>query len=174
MGPYHQAGPVKLITFTRSGLTWMFWAMTSVRLERRAGICEPQGIHSMVRFSTPSQSSTALLISTSMPLASLVLASSRECGAMPDWPSTIPSFFTLASEPSPQASSCGWVSMKNLGSCAAPGRVTATAAARHKNPVASARMGLSLLLTSRRLTAFGLLEATVQLRRRGLSGRVRS
>ena len=81
-GPYHQAGPVKLMTFTRSGLTWMFVAMTSMRLESSAGICDSQGIHSNLMVLTPSQSSTALLISTSMPLASLVSGSRIECGAI--------------------------------------------------------------------------------------------
>ena len=46
-GPYHQAGRVKLITLTRSGLTWMFCAITSVRPDSSAGICNSQGIHSM-------------------------------------------------------------------------------------------------------------------------------
>ncbi len=39
----------------------------------------------MVRFSTPSQSSTALLISTSMPLTFLVLGSRIECGAIAEF-----------------------------------------------------------------------------------------
>ena len=58
-GPYHQAGPEKLITFTRSGLTWTFWAMTSVRLESSEGTSSAQGIHSYLTFLMPSQSAIA-------------------------------------------------------------------------------------------------------------------
>ena len=106
-GPYHQAGPEKLITFTRSGLTWMFWPMTSVRLDSSEGISSAQGIHSYLTSLMPSHSATALLISTSMPLAVLVAGSSIECGATLDWPMVMPFSIARSSESSPQFSNCG-------------------------------------------------------------------
>ncbi len=139
-GPYHQAGVVKLITLMRSGLTWMFCAITSVRPDSSAGICDSQGIHSIVRFSTPSQSSTALLISTSMPLASLVLGSRIECGAITDSPSTMPSSRTRSSEPSAQFSNIGWVSWKNSSACEAAMPAPPNAAARPARAMIRQRM----------------------------------
>jgi hypothetical protein len=52
----------------------------------------------------PSQSATASLISTSIPLAVLVAGSSIEWGATFDSPSVIPSATARSKEPSPQFS----------------------------------------------------------------------
>ena len=74
-GPYHQAGPVKLTTFRRSGVTWMFVATMSMRFEIIAGMSCPNGMISYLMVFTPIQSSTAWWISTSIPLATLVAGS---------------------------------------------------------------------------------------------------
>ena len=126
---------MKVMTFTRSGLTWMLPAMTSARLDSRAGTTDSHGIHSTLMVFTPSQSRTPLLISQSMPLAALVFGSRIASGGFSDRASVIPSFCALASEPSPQLSKIGLVSKKNVCSSAS----AAVAASALVKPTASAR-----------------------------------
>ena len=52
-GPYHQAGPEKLITLSRSGLTWMSPAITSMRFDSNDGITDSHGIQTTLIFLTP-------------------------------------------------------------------------------------------------------------------------
>src|ERR1700730_7685608 len=93
----------------------MLPAMTSVRLESRAGTCDSQGIHSSLMVLTPIQSSAALLMSQSMPLACFVCSSSHASGGLTEKPSVTPSFCALASEGSPQLSNIGFDSWKKVG-----------------------------------------------------------
>src|SRR5580658_258374 len=104
IGPYHQAGPEKLITLSRAGVWWMLPAMTSVRLDSSAGICDSHTIHSTLTVFTPSQSSTALLMSQSTPLGCLVFSSSHASGGACENPRVMPFFWALASHGSPQFS----------------------------------------------------------------------
>src|SRR5580658_11073584 len=120
-GPYHQAGPEKLITLSRDGVWWMLPAMTSVRLDSSAGICDSHTIHSTLTVFTPSQSSTALLISQSTPLGCLVFSSRKASGGACERPRVMPSFCALASDGSPQLSNTGLASLKKVGSCAIAG-----------------------------------------------------
>src|SRR6266404_2935584 len=92
----------------------MLPAMTSVRLESSAGTCDSQGIHSSLMVLTPIQSSAALLMSQSMPLACFVCSSSHASGGFTEKPSVIPSFCALAREGSPQFSNIGFDSWKKV------------------------------------------------------------
>src|SRR6516225_8641477 len=98
----------------------MLPAMTSVRFESSAGICDSQGIHSSLTVLTPSQSSAALLMSQSMPMGCLVFSSSQASGGLTEKPSVMPSFCAFDSDGSPQLSNIGCDSLKKV-SCASTG-----------------------------------------------------
>src|SRR5208282_1803321 len=117
-------GPLKLITLSRSGVWWMLPAITSVRFESSAGICDSQGIHSILTFLTPIQSRAALLMSQSIPVGLLVCSSSQASGGLFEKPRVMPSFCAFASEPSPQPSNIGLDSLKNVGSAPTAGSAT--------------------------------------------------
>src|SRR6266702_8845662 len=143
----------------------MLPAITSVRLESNAGTCDSQGIHSSLMVLTPIQSSAALLMSQSMPLACLVCSSSHTSGGLTEKPSVTPSFCAFASDGSPQLSNIGCDSLKKLGSCCAS---AGSAASEEARPRASMKRGdtrmtsLSLSLSlMRRSGAFQLREGAL-------------
>src|SRR5277367_320804 len=100
----------------------MLPAITSVRLDSNAGTCDSHGIHSSLILSTPIQASAALLMSQSMPPASLVFSSRKASGGFCENPRLMPSFCAFDSEPSPQLSNIGLDSLKNVGSSACAGQ----------------------------------------------------
>src|SRR3954467_6418379 len=93
----------------------MLPAITSVRFDSSAGIWLSHGIHSCLMVFTPIQSSTALLISQSIPVGFL-LSSSHASGGFTENPSVTPLLTAFAYEGSPQLSNMGFDSLKN--SCA--------------------------------------------------------
>ena len=99
----------------------MLPAITSMRLESSAGTTDAHGIHSSLILLTPIQSSTALLMSQSMPLACLVFSSRNASGGFSEKPRVMPSVCALVSDASPQLSNMGFDSLKNVGSSARAG-----------------------------------------------------
>src|SRR5690348_3014149 len=125
-GPYHQAGPEKLMTFTRSGLTWMSAAITSIRFDSNEGITDSQGIQTTLTFVMPNVSSTALLISQSMP-AGCLLASWKNSGGFSLEPRLMPFLTALSKEGSLQLAKSGLYSAccASAGAESAPARASA-------------------------------------------------
>src|SRR5271165_1935160 len=108
-GPYHQAGPEKLITFRRSAVTWISAPIASMRCDSSEGMIDSQGTQTTLIFLIPSTLSTALLISQSIP-AGCLFSYWYVSGGLTLKPTEIPFLTAFSYDGSPQFATSGFIS----------------------------------------------------------------